>query len=54
MQVDNQNVPVEENSLPEVSSDSETSDGSDESSGTLSWIKYPAEILISNHIGLKL
>lgn len=53
MQVDNQNVPVEENSLPEVSSDSESSDGSDESSGEIQSVDPAAPYRIEITSGSK-
>ncbi|KAM0894372.1 hypothetical protein ACQ4PT_024534 [Festuca glaucescens] len=53
MQVDNQNVPVEENSLPEVSSDSESSDGSSESSGQIQGVDPAAPYQIEITSGSK-
>ncbi|XP_047067511.1 uncharacterized protein LOC124675478 [Lolium rigidum] len=52
-QVDNQNVPVEENSLPEVSSDYESSDGSDESSGQIQSVDPAAPYRIEITSGSK-
>lgn len=53
MEVNNQNVPLEENSLPEVSSDSESSDGSDESSGQIQSVDPAAPYRIEITSGSK-